>query len=63
MDQINLFEYMSEQNKESESPLAARMRPRTPDEIVGQEDIIAPGKLLYRAIMADKIKKKKKNGM
>ncbi len=55
MDQINLFEYMSEQNKESESPLAARMRPRTPDEIVGQEDIIAPGKLLYRAIMADKI--------
>ncbi len=55
MDQINLFEYMSEQNRESESPLAARMRPRTPDEIVGQEEIIAPGKLLYRAIMADKI--------
>ncbi|MBO7355684.1 MAG: replication-associated recombination protein A [Lachnospiraceae bacterium] len=52
---MNLFEYMSEQNKESESPLAARMRPRTPDEIVGQEDIIAPGKLLYRAIIADKI--------
>ncbi len=55
MDQINLFEYMSDKNKEAESPLAARMRPRTPDEIVGQEDIIAPGKLLYRAIMADKI--------
>lgn len=46
---------MSDKTKESESPLAARMRPRTPDEIVGQEDIIAPGKLLYRAIMADKI--------
>ncbi|MCR4792309.1 MAG: replication-associated recombination protein A [Lachnospiraceae bacterium] len=52
---MDLFDYMSEKNKESESPLAARMRPRTPDEIVGQEDIIAPGKLLYRAIMADKI--------
>ena len=55
MDQINFFDYMSEKNKESEGPLASRMRPRTPDEIVGQEDIIAPGKLLYRAIMADKI--------
>jgi len=55
MDQINFFDYMSEKNKESESPLASRMRPRTPDEIVGQEDIIGPGKLLYRAIMADKI--------
>ena len=55
MDQINFFDYMSEKNKESEGPLASRMRPRTPDEIVGQEDIIAPGKLLYRAIKADKI--------
>ena len=55
MDQINLFEYMSDKNKETESPLAARMRPRTPEEIVGQEEIIAPGKLLYRAIKADKI--------
>ncbi len=55
MDQINLFEYMSDKTKETESPLAARMRPRTPEEIVGQEEIIAPGKLLYRAIKADKI--------
>ena len=46
---------MSDKNKETESPLAARMRPRTPEEIVGQEEIIAPGKLLYRAIKADKI--------
>ena len=55
MDQLNLFEYMSDKTKESESPLAARMRPRTPEEVVGQEEIIAPGKLLYRAIKADKI--------
>lgn len=31
------------------------MRPETLDEIVGQEEIIAPGKLLYRAIKADKL--------
>jgi putative ATPase len=36
-------------------PLAARMRPRTLDEYVGQEHILAPGKLLRRAIEADRI--------
>ena len=36
----------------SEAPLAARMRPRTLDEFIGQEDIIGPGKLLRRAIEA-----------
>ncbi len=40
---------------EKESPLAARMRPRTLDEVVGQEHIIGKDKLLYRAIQADKI--------
>lgn len=40
---------------EKESPLAARMRPRTLDEVVGQEHIIGKDKLLYRAIKADKI--------
>ena len=40
---------------EKESPLAARMRPRTLDEVVGQEHIIGRDKLLYRAIKADKI--------
>lgn len=40
---------------EKESPLAARMRPRTLDEVVGQEHIIGRDKLLYRAIQADKI--------
>jgi putative ATPase len=38
-----------------EAPLAARMRPRTLDEFVGQEHIIAPGKLLRRAIEADRL--------
>lgn len=40
---------------EKEAPLAARMRPRTLDEVVGQEHIIGKDKLLYRAIRADKI--------
>ena len=52
---MDLFEYMRENNYEKESPLAARMRPRTLDEVVGQQHIIAKDKLLYRAIMADKL--------
>lgn len=52
---FNLFDYSREQQKEKDSPLAMRMRPETIDEFVGQEDIIAPGKLLYRAIKADKL--------
>ncbi|MCR4990726.1 MAG: replication-associated recombination protein A [Lachnospiraceae bacterium] len=52
---MDLFEYMSEKNKETESPLAARMRPVTLDEVVGQQHIIGKDKLLYRAIKADKL--------
>lgn len=52
---MDLFEYMRSTNMEKESPLAARMRPRTLDEVVGQEHIIGRDKLLYRAIQADKI--------
>lgn len=37
------------------APLASRMRPRTLDEFVGQEHILAPGKLLRRAIEADRL--------
>ena len=52
---MDLFEYMRSTNMEKESPLAARMRPRTLEEVVGQEHIIGEDKLLYRAIKADKI--------
>ena len=52
---MDLFEYMAEQNKEKESPLASRMRPRTLDEVVGQQHIIGKDKMLYRAIQADKL--------
>ena len=40
---------------EKEAPLAARMRPRTLDEVLGQEHIVGRDRLLYRAIRADKI--------
>jgi putative ATPase len=52
---MDLFEYMRNTTKEKESPLAARLRPTTLDEVVGQEHIIGKDKLLYRAIKADKI--------
>lgn len=52
---MDLFDYMSEKKKESESPLASRMRPTTLEEVAGQEHIIGKDKLLYRAIKADKI--------
>lgn len=39
----------------SEMPLAARMRPTTIDEIIGQEHILGKDKLLYRAIKSDKL--------
>ena len=50
-----LFDYMREQNKEKESPLASRLRPTKLEEVVGQQHIIGKDKLLYRAIKADKL--------
>lgn len=52
---MDLFEYMREQNKETESPLASRLRPTTLEEVVGQQHIVGKDKLLYRAIKADKL--------
>lgn len=52
---MDLFEYMREQQKETGSPLASRLRPTTLDEVVGQQHIIGKDKLLYRAIKADKL--------
>jgi putative ATPase len=43
------------ENQSDAAPLATRMRPRTLDEFVGQEHILAPGKLLRRAIEADRL--------
>lgn len=52
---MDLFEYMAEQKKAEEAPLASRMRPETLDELVGQQHIIGKGRLLYRAIQADQL--------
>lgn len=52
---MDLFEYMRSTNMEKESPLAARLRPTTLEEVVGQQHIIGRDKLLYRAIKADKL--------
>ena len=52
---MDLFEYMRENTKEKESPLASRLRPTKLEEVVGQQHIIGKDKLLYRAIRADKL--------
>ena len=52
---MDLFDYMRSNTMEKEAPLASRLRPRTLEEVVGQQEIIGKGKLLYRAIKADKL--------
>src|SRR5512143_1109279 len=52
---MDLFTHSMQQRMKNEAPLAARMRPRTLDEFIGQEHIVGPGKLLRRAIEADKL--------
>jgi putative ATPase len=43
------------ESREVREPLAARLRPRTLDEIAGQDHILGPGRLLRRAIEADRL--------
>ncbi|MDD3570794.1 MAG: AAA family ATPase, partial [Lachnospiraceae bacterium] len=52
---MNLFEYNRQKNMKTEAPLAARLRPTTLEEFVGQQHIIGKDKLLYRAIKADQL--------
>ena len=52
---MDLFTHAMNDRMKSEAPLAARMRPRTLDEYIGQEHILGPGKLLRRAIEADRL--------
>ena len=51
----SLLDWAAEEQLKKEAPLAARMRPRTLDEFVGQEHIVGPGRLLRRAIQADQL--------
>jgi putative ATPase len=53
---LDLFEEKEDiEAANSAAPLATRMRPRSLEELVGQEHILAPGKLLRRAIEADRL--------
>ena len=52
---MDLFDRASKERMEREAPLAARMRPRSLDEFVGQAHIVGPGRLLRRAIQADQL--------
>jgi putative ATPase len=51
----DLFDHAMQERMKSEAPLAARMRPRTLEEYIGQEHIVGEGKLLRRAIQSDRM--------
>ncbi|HNR32454.1 MAG TPA: replication-associated recombination protein A [Candidatus Hydrogenedentes bacterium] len=51
----DLFAHAAADRLKKEAPLARRVAPRTLDEIVGQDHILGPGKVLRRAIEADRI--------
>jgi putative ATPase len=51
----DLFDAQAEEARRDRAPLADRMRPRTLDEFVGQDHILGEGKLLRRAIEADRV--------
>ncbi|MBD1371064.1 replication-associated recombination protein A [Hazenella sp. IB182357] len=52
---MDLFEFGSQQTHKTKVPLAARMRPRHINEMVGQAHLLGKGRLLRRAIEADQI--------
>jgi putative ATPase len=52
---VGLFDRQEAENLKRALPLAARMRPRTIDEFVGQEHFLGPGKLLRRMLDADRL--------
>jgi putative ATPase len=51
----DLFAPLRAQRRAAAQPLAARMRPKTLDEFVGQEHILGEGKMLRRLIVADRL--------
>ncbi len=52
---MDLFEHSRQEQFAREAPLAYRMRPRTLNDLAGQEHIVGPGRLLRRAIEADRL--------
>ncbi len=53
MDEPDLFTESARERLSSKSPLAARMRPRTLDELVGQDHLTAPGRPLRKLVESD----------
>ena len=51
----DLFSHHGEQLRQLHAPLADRLRPRSLDDFQGQEEILGPGRLLRRAITADRV--------
>ena len=52
---MDIFELQAEKNLLKDAPLAERLKPEKLEDYVGQEHILGKGKLLWRAIKADKI--------
>jgi len=52
---MDLFDHAMQESLQREAPLAARMRPRKLEDFVGQTEIIGEGRLLRRAIEADRL--------
>ncbi len=52
---MDLFDQSQPDRAGGPQPLAARMRPQTLEEIVGQDHLLAPGKLLRRAVESDRL--------
>ena len=55
MNTMDLFEQRGQKRQRDNAPLAARVRPRTFDEFLGQEHIVGPGKALRQAVEADQV--------
>src|SRR5882757_302956 len=51
----DLFTAAAEQHLRSHAPLAARLRPRTLDDVVGQDQLVGPGKPLRRLVEQDRL--------
>ncbi len=52
---MDIFDYVSNKKRQTDAPLAAKMRPRNIENIVGQSHILGKKTLLHRAIVADKL--------
>ena len=51
----DLFSHQGDITRQALAPLADRLRPRNLEEFVGQQEILGPGRLLRRAIQADRV--------